>query len=220
MHSGRLPWSDDDRARAREICSATYSLLGAPWATVSTEAKSFISELIQVDPTRRLSAERALYHDWFDPISHLRDKYIRDSDGGDDAMEVAAAPNEVVGSVISPLDETLNGRKTGDMPPPLMDANGHGKATVRVVGAGKGQKRRQNPVEHADDECDASEGGKDAMEVATTVVTNSTGVASTTVSPRKKVRAAARRVASTVTDEEGEPAVEIAPRERRSARKK
>lgn len=56
--SGRLPWSDDDGARAREISSASYSLQGSVWSGVSSEAKAFISELIQVDPERRLTAER------------------------------------------------------------------------------------------------------------------------------------------------------------------
>ncbi|GFQ78562.1 hypothetical protein TNCT_596011 [Trichonephila clavata] len=35
------------------------------WSDVSEEAKSFIHELLQTDPSMRLSANAALQHDWF-----------------------------------------------------------------------------------------------------------------------------------------------------------
>lgn len=217
--SGRLPWSDDDRARAREICSATYSLLGTPWTSISLEAKSFISELIQVDPSRRLSAEKALYHDWFDPISHLRDRYVRDA-GTEDDMEVAPAASGRNGASQVLPTGPVHGVSFGDMPPPQTTVS---KANDGKRG-GKGQKRRQNPVQHGVDEVEnGAHGGCDSqgMEIAVTVVTNSAGKGAT-VTPRKRVKATVDRFCDgdshSVITELAPPVA--APKERRSTRKK
>lgn len=192
--SGRLPWSDDDRARAREICSASFSLVGSLWDSVSHEAKAFIGELIQVDPARRLSAKSALYHDWFDPISHLRDRYVnstenedgQDSSNGDGHdngilvdMEVVpdSAESKAIGdTVASDLDDN-------SMPPPVAE----GVAEDNEKSIKRGKKRRENPVD--DDEDEPTAGGP--MEVANTIVTQqATEAKAVGITPHKKLRAA------------------------------
>lgn len=75
--SGRLPWSDDDKQRNNEILKAKFSFRGDPWNDVSSEAKDFISMLIKKNPNDRLTAQQALYHPWFDGVSHLRDFYTQ-----------------------------------------------------------------------------------------------------------------------------------------------
>nr|XP_061821991.1 serine/threonine-protein kinase H1-like [Nerophis lumbriciformis] len=63
--SGSMPFEDDSRRRLyRSILRGKYSFHGEPWPSVSKPAKDFIRGLLEPDPARRPSAERALSHPW------------------------------------------------------------------------------------------------------------------------------------------------------------
>ncbi|KAJ0022689.1 hypothetical protein NQD34_014823 [Periophthalmus magnuspinnatus] len=92
--SGSMPFEDDSRTKLyRAIMRGKYSYSGDPWPCVSNLAKDFISGLLRVDPSSRLTAEQAQQHPWVAseaatssctnlhrPISHnLRQRASRDS---------------------------------------------------------------------------------------------------------------------------------------------
>lgn len=46
------------------IAKGTYDLESGVWKKISSEAKSLVKQLMEVDPERRLSAKDALEHPW------------------------------------------------------------------------------------------------------------------------------------------------------------
>ena len=68
MLSGKMPFNGDSNKEIFDnICKGEYTLNIAPFNTdVSDEAKDLIDKLLQVDPEKRISAEEALQHKWFD----------------------------------------------------------------------------------------------------------------------------------------------------------
>uniref|UniRef100_A0A3B4AEJ6 Protein kinase domain-containing protein n=1 Tax=Periophthalmus magnuspinnatus TaxID=409849 RepID=A0A3B4AEJ6_9GOBI len=63
--SGSMPFEDDSRTKLyRAIMRGKYSYSGDPWPCVSNLAKDFISGLLRVDPSSRLTAEQAQQHPW------------------------------------------------------------------------------------------------------------------------------------------------------------
>ena len=62
---GYPPFHDDnDKKLFHNIVKGKFEFHKEFWSTVSNEAKSFITALLQVDPKKRLSAADALKHDW------------------------------------------------------------------------------------------------------------------------------------------------------------
>mmetsp|Transcript_39965 Transcript_39965/g.95378 ORF Transcript_39965/g.95378 Transcript_39965/m.95378 type:complete len:798 (+) Transcript_39965:103-2496(+) len=62
---GRAPFMGrDDRRTYRLILQGNFEFPDARWSNVSQEAKDFVSNLLQVDPSKRLTAEEALAHPW------------------------------------------------------------------------------------------------------------------------------------------------------------
>eukprot|EP00427_Karlodinium_veneficum_P018157 CAMPEP_0169143950 /NCGR_PEP_ID=MMETSP1015-20121227/45923_1 /TAXON_ID=342587 /ORGANISM="Karlodinium micrum, Strain CCMP2283" /LENGTH=454 /DNA_ID=CAMNT_0009211051 /DNA_START=72 /DNA_END=1437 /DNA_ORIENTATION=+ len=62
--SGKMPFYGSDSNQVRKISEGSYSMTGRAWREVSEDAKSFIRLLLQVDPSKRLSAADALEHPW------------------------------------------------------------------------------------------------------------------------------------------------------------
>jgi len=63
---GYPPFADKDMKNMyRKICTARFQFHDKYWSQVSDLAKDFISKLLVVDPTKRLTAEEALDHPWF-----------------------------------------------------------------------------------------------------------------------------------------------------------
>ena len=57
----------------KKIKAGKYEFHEEYWSTVSSEAKDFISKLLQVDPAQRYTAVQALSHPWvnsFDTYYH------------------------------------------------------------------------------------------------------------------------------------------------------
>lgn len=60
----------------RRIKAGQYRFPDKYWASISVSAKDFISRLLTVDPTRRMSASEALQHDWMVSIGlHTNDLF-------------------------------------------------------------------------------------------------------------------------------------------------
>ena len=63
--SGSMPfYGANENETLAMVRKAEFDLSGVPWEYVSDEAKDLIQNLIQKDPSKRLTAEQALNHDW------------------------------------------------------------------------------------------------------------------------------------------------------------
>eukprot|EP01114_Cavostelium_apophysatum_P024052 TRINITY_DN9285_c1_g1_i1.p1 TRINITY_DN9285_c1_g1~~TRINITY_DN9285_c1_g1_i1.p1 ORF type:complete len:401 (+),score=116.65 TRINITY_DN9285_c1_g1_i1:189-1391(+) len=70
MLCGFPPFYDDDMDKmVAQIKLAKYDFSGPWWSKVSDEAKDLVSNLLQVDPNKRLTAEGALSHTWIKGLS-------------------------------------------------------------------------------------------------------------------------------------------------------
>ena len=65
--TGRPPFggSDDEKILSK-VKKGKFDLVKYPWSIISNEAKDLIKKLIEIDPNKRLSAEDALQHPWFE----------------------------------------------------------------------------------------------------------------------------------------------------------
>jgi len=63
--SGSLPFKDNNKIRLNnKIRQGKYEFVESEWKSVSSQAKEFIQKLLVVDPSQRLSAEKALQQKW------------------------------------------------------------------------------------------------------------------------------------------------------------
>ena len=70
--SGSMPFrGQTDKEVASAVLKAKFSFSGKAWETVSDSAKKFIENLLVKDPTKRLSAEQALAHEWLSVLAHV-----------------------------------------------------------------------------------------------------------------------------------------------------
>lgn len=66
MLSGSFPFTGDDDAKLQaSIIRGSVKFNGDIWRNVSDDAKDLIRKLLQVDPTKRYSASKALEHPWY-----------------------------------------------------------------------------------------------------------------------------------------------------------
>jgi len=64
--TGRPPFGGNtDMEIMQKIKTGKFDLTKYPWGIISKEAKDLIKDLLQVNPSQRLSAEKALKHPWF-----------------------------------------------------------------------------------------------------------------------------------------------------------
>jgi calcium-dependent protein kinase len=64
LMSGYIPFSGSDDAQIKKICQGRYVMRPEKWSIISGEGKDFISKLLQVNPSKRLTAQSALEHPW------------------------------------------------------------------------------------------------------------------------------------------------------------
>jgi len=70
---GFAPFQHPDRAVLFDlICEGKYSYPSEDWVVISDTAKDFIDSLLVVDPSVRMSAEKALQHQWLQEAPKLR----------------------------------------------------------------------------------------------------------------------------------------------------
>lgn len=67
--SGTFPFNEDEDIR-QQITNATFMYPRQPWACISLEAVSLISNLLQVSVRRRFSVGKALGHPWLQVSLH------------------------------------------------------------------------------------------------------------------------------------------------------
>ncbi|CAD5207130.1 unnamed protein product [Bursaphelenchus okinawaensis] len=75
--SGVSPFlGDNDRETLTNIVTGNYSLESEPFKDITIEAKDFLQKLLLLDPSKRMSVDQALTHDWLaDPA--LKDATLR-----------------------------------------------------------------------------------------------------------------------------------------------
>jgi serine/threonine protein kinase len=67
---GYLPFQDPNQFRLmKKILSGTYRYEPKYWEHVSAEAKDFISKLLVVEPSKRLTASQAMRHKWVSEVT-------------------------------------------------------------------------------------------------------------------------------------------------------
>ena len=65
--TGKPPFGGvNDEDILSKVKKGKYDMAKYPWGVISNEAKDLIKKLIEVDPTKRLRAEDALQHPWFE----------------------------------------------------------------------------------------------------------------------------------------------------------
>lgn len=66
LMDGGMPFTstNGDEEMVRCICEGEYTFNPEPWGQLSLEAREFVSKLLKVDPTLRLTAAQALTHPW------------------------------------------------------------------------------------------------------------------------------------------------------------
>lgn len=62
--AGYMPFSGSENTQTKNISEGRYTMKPERWHTISKEATDFTRALLQVNPTRRLSAQTALEHPW------------------------------------------------------------------------------------------------------------------------------------------------------------
>jgi len=68
--SGYMPFSGDDDAIRSSIMSASYKWKPHRWDHISSDARSFVQDLLKVKPTERLSANLGLEHAWMRGVAN------------------------------------------------------------------------------------------------------------------------------------------------------
>lgn len=79
---GHMPFTGDDRSQARSIEHGRYTLKPKRWERISDAAKNFIESLLQVDPEKRLTASKAIQHEWIlmrRKVGHMIDSSMVDA---------------------------------------------------------------------------------------------------------------------------------------------
>ena len=74
MLSGSLPFDHktDEEEIARKTVSEPPPYKGSIWARISKEARNFIDNLLQKDPSKRMNIKEALEHEWFNKFSNSK----------------------------------------------------------------------------------------------------------------------------------------------------
>jgi calcium-dependent protein kinase len=62
--SGTSPFFGSESEQMQNIRKAKFAMIPEIWKTISDEAKDFIFKLLEVDPSKRLTAQSALQHSW------------------------------------------------------------------------------------------------------------------------------------------------------------
>ncbi|KAK1858066.1 hypothetical protein I4F81_000680 [Pyropia yezoensis] len=87
---GFPPFDDADLVQlVQKVKFAHVRLTGDEWSRVTPAARAFVASLLVRDPTARLTAVRALQHEWLSP----------------DTFAAAGAPTPAAGSAVNPLLE-------------------------------------------------------------------------------------------------------------------
>jgi len=70
--SGKMPFPGSDLEAAEAIVKGKYDLQGTEWESVSSEAKTLVTLMLQSNPMERISAQDALNHYWVQHQSSIR----------------------------------------------------------------------------------------------------------------------------------------------------
>lgn len=62
--SGGMPFNGKHGDARRKIMTGAYNMREEKWAPISQQGRSFVRSLLDMDPTRRLTAQSALMHPW------------------------------------------------------------------------------------------------------------------------------------------------------------
>jgi calcium-dependent protein kinase len=74
--SGYMPFSGSEANQVKNISKGKYLVKPERWANVSDEAKSFVHALLEVDPSKRLTAQQALDHPWISKSRTFRSSEV------------------------------------------------------------------------------------------------------------------------------------------------
>ena len=70
MLSGDIPFKGDSVAEVmKNINEETLKLEGEMWEFISAEGRNLVEQLLQKDPSQRITSAQALQHDWFSELS-------------------------------------------------------------------------------------------------------------------------------------------------------
>jgi len=61
---GYMPFSGSEDQQTKDIAEGKFKMKQERWAVVTSQARSFVTSLLQVNPEKRLTAQTALQHKW------------------------------------------------------------------------------------------------------------------------------------------------------------
>jgi len=130
--SGCSPFSaDEEEAILELVAQAKFEFHEAEWSHISEQAKNLISQLLVVDPAKRLTMQQLLDHVWLkDAVATARSNMQAESQ-----QQQKAAPAAVSAKPAAPASRTAD----ADYPPNAADpAVGSINPTVQTVSSKKG----------------------------------------------------------------------------------
>lgn len=151
---GRAPFMGrNDRQTYRLILQGEYRFAEDRWSNVTENAKDFIGKLLQVDPSKRMTAEEAMAHPWLASGTAPGAPAVELDASILDGLKAFTRSNEVkraVLSAIAPMASVEQVRKWADQFEAL-DENGTGQIKVKdlvqkVAQQSEGQAERISEV--------------------------------------------------------------------------
>jgi serine/threonine protein kinase len=99
--SGCLPFeSENSPVDVNKILQAEFEFDETYWSFISDNAKSFISSLLLLDPSKRLTATQALHHPWFqDTLNESKRDLLPTCQKGFNARKVFRRAIDVVKAI-------------------------------------------------------------------------------------------------------------------------
>lgn len=100
---GYMPFSGTEEAQKSHIMTGTFKKKKPHWDKISKMSQDFVRSLIEVDPSKRLTAEQALKHPWVAKRDQTGRRYVTPlgelADGGEDRMATLNVDDETMGAL-------------------------------------------------------------------------------------------------------------------------
>jgi calcium/calmodulin-dependent protein kinase I len=119
-------YGENDAQMFKKIKAGSYKFLSPYWDPISADAKDFVSKLLVVDPTKRMTAAEALDHRWLGRTSSVSTKNLFDK-------EVPADEQEAAGD--AGLSQAEDGAELSGAPSGLREALMHFNLDRKLVPA-------------------------------------------------------------------------------------
>jgi len=142
--TGKMPFSGTDRDMTSAISQGRYVIKPEMWSGISPEAKDFIPALLELDPSKRLTAKQALAHPWI--RSGVPPKQPEDMAGVVRAMQDFSRASALTRSCMRVLACCTTGKDRSSLGEHFLAMDTSQKGTITL------QELKETMLEHVVDE--------------------------------------------------------------------